>query len=381
MYHAVSAAYFCSSVNIRFAYHSRQLFFCCLFLTVPALAISQVINWPNPEVEALYRRAQSSLAAGAYRQAIASYQQAIPLAPEETILYRDLANAYYRSGEFKKAATTIDPVIDDGRGDPIAYALASSIQSGLKEEKKAKKLLDKGIDKFPNSGYLFHERGKLYEEQSDERQALQNWVDGIAADPAYYLNYYDAAKSYLLTTKPVWTIIYGEIFVNLERQTPRSAEARKILLAAYQKFFSTPDLIDVSKYEKDGKQKSPESFEQAVRRTLYKLAPVVADGINTENLTMLRVRFTIEWMHRFQNKYSFTLFSSLDELIRQGHFDAYNQWLFGKADNPAEFTSWNNFHPLAIAAYDSFYLAHPLQMTASDARNGNISKDIFPNSK
>ncbi len=346
-------------------------------LLLASFAVKAQTGWPSPEVEALYKSAQASLASGAFRQAIASYQQAIALAPGQMILYRDLASAYLLSGNYNRAESTISSVIEKGEADAQSYAIASAIQTALKEDKKARRLLDKGIERYPASGFLFHEKGKYYEEQGELQDALKYWLEGIAADPAYHINYYDAARAYMQTSKPVWAILYGETFVNLERFTPRSNETRKLLLSAYRRFYATPDAADVPRFGKNASSAAPRSFEEAVSQTLLRLAPVVADGISTENLTMLRTRFTMDWMASGAAKYPFTLFNHWDDLLRAGHFDAYNQWLFGRAENGAQYEAWVKFHPEAVKNYEAYYGQHPLLPTAADAYNDGVLKGIF----
>jgi len=372
-------SYFCRAV-IRFLKMPFRLLtiWTLAFLLPLCPALAQGLKWPNPEVEQLYKSAQASLSAGAYRQAIASYQQAIAQAPDVMILHRDLAQALLLSGNPLRAEKVIDPLIEKGEADAMSYVIAANVQMGLKEDKKARKLLDKGIEKFPNSGFLYHERGKFYEEQDNMTDALRQWVEGTAAEPTYHLNYYEAARSYMGTTKYVWAIIYGEMFVNLERSTPRSAETRKLLLSAYNRFYATPDQVKGSK-----KQKKTEidNFEAAVSETLLKLAPVLSDGINTESLTMLRTRFSMEWMAAYAGRFPFTLFRMYDELLRAGHFDAYNQWLFGRAENAAQFDAWVKFHPGAILEYELFYTRHPLRPIPADAYSHDISKQMFTGAK
>lgn len=350
--------------------------FSLVFFLAPA-PVSAQETWPSPEVEALYKSAQASLGAGAFRQAIASYQQAIALAPGKALLYRDLANAFLLSGSYARAEQTIMPLIEKDRADAQAYAIAASIQSALREDKKARKLLEKGLERYPNSGYLYHQKGRHYEERDELQTALRAWMDGIAADPAYHVNYYEAARTYMKTSKPVWAIIYAEIFVNLERVTPRSGETRKMLLAAYRRFFASPDATEVPDFGKAASDARPSSFEEAVTQTLLRHAPVLADGLSTENLTMLRTRFAMDWSATYEARYPFSLFSHWDDLLRTGHFDAYNQWLFGRAENAAQYDAWTKFHPEALPAYDKWYAAHPLRPTAGDAYNNASLKGIF----
>lgn len=328
-------------------------------------------------MEALFKSAQASLAAGSFGPAIASYQQAIALAPDKPVLYRDLANAFYLSGNYRRAESTINPLIESGRADATAYAIAASIQTALREDKKARKLLDKGLEKYPGSGFLFHEKGKYYEQQRDLPEALKTWLAGIAADPSYHVNYYEAARAYMQTEQPVWAMLYAEIFINLERYTPRSGETRKLMLAAYKRFYHTPDADAVPRFGKKPRKQPADDFEGAVSETLLRLAPVLADGVSTENLTMLRTRFCMDWMARHAQKYPFTLFNYWDDLLRAGHFDAYNQWVFGRAENQAQYDAWMKFHPEAMPAFEQYAAAHPLLPTASDAYNKAELKGIF----
>lgn len=347
---------------------------CCLSLH---LAAAQVINWPTPEVEQLYNQARGFLSNGNIRQAIPVYQQAINLAPDVVILYRDLGNAYYLMGNYEGADKTLEPVIESGRADEQCYQIAAASKSAQKEEKKARKVLDAGIRKYPHSGLLYHDYGKMYDDKNEEEDALKYWLAGIAADPAYRVNYYEAARTYMITSKPVWAILYGELFVNMEPQTPRGNETRKMLLAAYRKLYAATGSSELKAFGKTS-QEAPATFEAAVYDTYRKLAPVVSDGINTESLTMLRTRFIIDWNARYAAKYPYTLFSLQDEMLRDGQFDAYNQWLFGRAESAAFYASWTGFHPEAIPALTAWQSSRPLRPTASDAYNDGRTKGIFP---
>lgn len=333
--------------------------------------------WPSPEAEQLYNQARQYLSNGNLRQAIPLYQQAIAIAPDQMILYRDLANAWYLSGNYEQADKTIEPVLESGRADEQCYQIAAASKNAQKEDKKVKKILSKGIEKYPHSGLLYHEWGKFYDDQNLEEEALQKWLAGIAADPAYRINYYEAARTYILTKKPVWALLYGEIFINMEPNTPRSYETRKLVMAAYKKIF-TSAATEVQAFGKNAKKETADDFEAAVLQTLMKLAPVVSDGVNAENLIMLRTRFLMDWQHTCALKYPFTLFSYQDDLLRYGYFDAYNEWLFGKVENIQQHEGWLKFHPQAIPSLEKWQGAHPLRPAFSDSYNDAKLKGLLP---
>lgn len=324
--------------------------------------------WESPETEQLYNTAKEALSRGAIKQAIVLFQQVADREPGAAIVKRDLAQALLLAGERADAAATIEPLIESGQADEQSYQIAGSawLQSG--ERKKAKKALQAGIKRYPQSGIIYHELGKYYEEGADLEYALDAWLQGIQVDPDYYLNYYEAARIYAGTSKPVWTILYGEIFVNKERQTPRSYEMRKMMLEAYRQIFTTkiemPDTSDIK-------------FDDAVTYTLLQLAPVVGDGITVENLTMLRTRFVMDWMGFYGQKYPYSLFTYQENLLQEGHFDAYNQWLFGKAENAGQYEAWIKFHTAAVPSMEKWVTAHRFQPTASDSYNDRELRALF----
>ena len=57
---------------------------------------------------------------------------------------------------------------------------------------------------------------------------------GIEMDPGYSGNYYNAARYYFYTKDKTWSLIYGEIFVNMESLTDRAAAMKGLLLQAYK---------------------------------------------------------------------------------------------------------------------------------------------------
>ena len=56
-------------------------------------------------------------------------------------------------------------------------------------------------------------------------------------------------------------------------------------------------------------------------------------------------------------------------MIRYGYFDIYNQWLFGKAENPAQFEAWTKFHNDAMPELDEWLLQNKMRPVAGDAYN------------
>lgn len=346
-----------------------------------ALQASAQTRWPSPEIEQMYNEARGQLTQGNLQQAIMLYSRAIRIAPDVMVLHRDLANAYYLAGYYEEAQKTLEPIIKSGQADEQSFQVMSASYLEQKEDKKARSYLQKGLERYPHSGMLYNQMGKMHEDLQKEEEALTNWLEGIEQDPAYHLNYYDAARTYMRTNKTVWAIIYGELFINLEQQTARANETRTMLLAAYKRLFNSFAVGDMPKYKSKEKISAPTGFEGAVYNTYLKLSPVVSDGFNIENLIMLRTRFMIEWGEENAARYPFTLFKRQDDMLRKGYFDTYNQWLFGKAISPQEYDAWNKFHVKEMPALEQWLAAHPYQPVRGDVYNRKEVDGIFDKQK
>jgi hypothetical protein len=107
----------------------------------------------------------------------------------------------------------------------------------------------------------------------------------------------------------------------------------------------------------------------------------MGDGITTENLIMLRTRFAMEWMTYYAAKYSYSLFTYHDKLLRDGQFDAYNQWLFGKAENVALYNSWTQFNPSAMPGINSWMQQNRYNPTSADFYNTKEISSLFSKKK
>lgn len=355
----------------------------CWLLILPLKGISQTTIWSSPEVEQMYAQAKDYLSKGGIKQSIVLLQQVIQLEPNVMILHRDLAYCYNLVGDHAEAYSTIEPIINSGRADEQSYYIAGSALNAMGDKKKAKKTFDKGIKIYPHSGMLFCELGKYYSDNNDLEYALRSWLEGIEGDPAYHVNYYEAAKAYAGTDQPLWTILYGEIFINMEKETVRSTDARRLVMLAYTKLFNTIGTGYVPKYGGGSTTAAPkkQDFEKAAMDLFLQLAPVMSDGITTDNLIMLRTRFVMDWMANYAAKFPFSLFTYHDRLLRDGQFDAYNQWLFGAAENQALFKSWTQFNPNAIPGINAWMQQNRYYPTASDFYNDKEVGKLFTKKK
>ena len=282
----------------------------------------------------LHETAKTFMKQGDHANAIIVLNRAVQLDPENLDITKDLALSYYFQGDNGNALKTINILLNKDVSDDQTYQIAGLIYKQGNMVKDAEKMYKKALKKFPNSGPLYNELGELQWQQKNF-DAIKQWEKGIETDPSYSKNYYNAAKYYYLSTDKVWGLLYGEIFLNMEPFSTKAPEIKEMLLNGYKKLFSTATL-DVN-----AKGNSP--FVNAYLKNMNNQGSIVSAGISTETLSMLRTRFVLDWFHTPNNP-SFRLFAYQQQLLREGLFEAYNQWLFGGTQNLSNYQQWISTH-------------------------------------
>jgi Tfp pilus assembly protein PilF len=311
----------------------------------------------SEDVKQLRETAQGFMRSGDFDNAILILNRALLQDKKSLDLQKDLAMAYYYKRDFAKALDGVKVLIDRSDADVMVFQIAGNVYKALEEVKDCEKMYKKGLKKFPKSGPLYSEYGELLWEVKDFT-AIQQWEKGIQADPSFSGNYYNAAQHYFYSNDKVWSLIYGEIFVNMESMTERGAAMKKMLLDAYkEKLFQEADLL------KD-LDKNKSEFSKAFLNAMNKQAVLTGNGVTTEVLTMVRTRFILDWYANNAVKFPFRLFDYQQQLIREGMFEAYNQWLFGTVENLAVYDNWTKINNEKYTAFSNFQKSRIFRMPA-----------------
>jgi tetratricopeptide (TPR) repeat protein len=324
--------------------------FLCTFLTL--LVFSQ----DDPKV--LHETGRNFMRTGDYNNAIIVLNRALELDKNNLEMQKDLVMTYYLKRDFTKALEGVENLVDRNDADVMTFQIAGNVYKAMEEVKDCEKMYKKALKKFPKSGPLYSEYGELLWAIKDF-SAINFWEKGIQVDPAYSGNYYNAALYYFHTQDKVWSLIYGEIFVNMESMGERGAAMKELLLTGYkEKMFAEADLLkDVDKNKSE--------FAKAFLRGMSKQSSLASKGISTEILTMIRTRFILDWYTANAFKYPFRLFDYQQQLIREGMFDAYNQWLFGSMENLAAYENWTKTHSSEFNAFSTFQKSRVFRIPAN----------------
>ena len=301
----------------------------------------------QPDLTQLRETVRTFQRQGDYDNAILVLNKALQQQLDNLDLLKDMAYTEYLQHDYKRAKETIEPLLDRADADVQTFQIAGNIYRGMEEVKDCEKVYKKGLRKFPHSGALHAEYGELLLfAMKDHEGAIGIWEKGIEADPSYAGNYFHAAKFYHAMNEWVWSLFYGEIFINLESLSTRTAEMKSMLVDAYKKFYLEAPAAAA-------KQKN--AFETAYRETLAKQADLAAMGVTADNLTMIRTRFLLDWFEGPAGKFPHKLFDQQQWLVKEGLFEAYNQWAFGAAGNIVAFQNWVNTH---ADSYNQFTRYH-----------------------
>lgn len=263
--------------------------------------------------------------------------KALEMEPQNLMILKDVALTYYLAGDFKRAAARIFPLTDRVDADVQVFQIAGNIFKASEDSRTCDKLYKKGLKKFPKSGALYSEYGDLKWSLEKPEEAIQQWEAGINSDPSHSGNYYHAAKFYFAAADKVRSIIYGEIFTNLESYSVRTSEIKILLIESYKRAF-------VSSESKQYYIKKTTEFEVKFLETLMKQSALASRGITSESLLIIRSRFMLDWFTANSNAFPHQLFDHLQYLMRDGMFEAYNQWLFGPAADVNAYQNWLKTH-------------------------------------
>jgi tetratricopeptide (TPR) repeat protein len=311
-----------------------------------ALAAS-VICVAQPSDQSSQETARSFMRTGDFDNAILVLSRALQQDNKNLEIQKDLVMAYYYKRDYARALEVVKSIVDREDADVVTFQISGNVYKALEDVKEADKMYKKALKKFPASGPLYSEYGELLWAKKDYN-AINFWEKGIKEDPSFAGNYYNAALYYYYTQDKVWTLIYGEVFVNMETLTQRSAAMKQLLLTAYkEKLFNNADMMK-------GEEKNKNEFTKAYLQTMNKQSYLANRGINTDALTAIRTRFILDWFNSYGNKFPFKLFDYHQQLIREGMFEAYNQWLFGTVENLAAYDNWTKTHTDAYTKFSNF---------------------------
>jgi tetratricopeptide (TPR) repeat protein len=282
----------------------------------------------------------------------------------------ELAWCDYQLTDYKAATEVLEPLVNQQEATADFYQLLGNTYDEMGKSGKAVSTYNDGLKRFPNAGCLYLELGNIAYKQENFKDALFYYEKGIEIEPIFASNYYRATQIYLASTEEVWAVMFGEIFMNLEKNTERSKTLSKQLFDIFRNEiilnrndisvdFYNITIIYSDSYER--KNVFPQYYQDAMLKACK--GEVFLD---LEALTRIRKRFILELYRRTPDFHN-VVFNYHKTLIDKGYFEAYNYWLFdyGASEESAkwirdnrkkfdDFMKWFEQHPMPISKNNLF---------------------------
>lgn len=289
---------------------------------------------------------------GKLDESIELLKEAQKLDPERFDYPYELAYAHYLKEDYKSAIKILEQNINHKDVTERLFQLLGNSYDVLGKFEKAFESYDAGLKKFPNSGMIYLEKGNVYWNKKEYGKALTFYEKGIEVDPKFPSNYFRATKVYCSSSEEVWGMIYGELFMNLERNSKRTSEISKLLFDTYKneiKFssdtsfsvsFSKNSTMNVSDLKDPNKIKLP--FGIGVYEPTLMSAILSVKTIDINSLVNIRSIFVDQYFKNGHDKtYPNVLFNYQKKVKDAGHIEAYNYWILMKGDEPG-FEKWKS---------------------------------------
>ena len=344
-----------------------------ILLTVSATALGQTDK--EKALKNLYEAIRLT-DAGHFKESIKLLKEAQKLDPDKFDYPYEIAYTLYESKDYKGAIKILKKLRKHKDVRDLLYQLLGNSYDYIGKPKKALKIYDEGLKRFPNSGRLYLEKGNVYLNQEKYNKALPFYEKGIKLDPAFPSNYYRAALLYCNSSESLWGLIYGEIFMNLERNSKRTEEISKLLYDTYKNVIQFKgDSINIDLCRTIEINISKEDNLTPPFCTIYGVTLILAlineKTINLNSLDRIRQNFIKIYYEEKRNKdYPNVLFDFQKKIKDAGHFEAYNHWILMKGDEDAfdkwysqntkkwkDFVNWFTKNGLTLDQEHKFYRA------------------------
>ncbi|MCB0397144.1 MAG: tetratricopeptide repeat protein [Flavobacteriales bacterium] len=326
----------------------------------------------HDEAVQLGRQAIELMESGQIDASVELLEKAQKLDPDNISFPYEIGYAYYLGKNYGKAAKVLKGLLDHPKVMDRVYQMLGNAYDMDGKKDKAISAYEAGINKFPNSGMLYLERGIMELMAKDYAKALWYFEKGIEADPEFSSNYYRAAQIYLISTDEFWGLIYGEIFINMEGNTPRAAEISKSMFDVYKSEITfsgdTSAQVSLSSSEinmtaEDLGQELKLPYGLMVYEMVMTVSLLSEKEINLASLHRIRSRFVENYFSmEHDKKYPNILFDLQKEVLDAGHMEAYNYWILRRGDEE-EFKAWKEKNEEKWDAFHNWFREHSLMMS------------------
>ena len=370
----------------------KQWIFGLFMLSVSLAAFAQAapedeFKSLSPEDQELLSKVVKLVDEGLSEAVIPDFDLLAKKYPKNYLVQYERAYNLYMLGRYDEVLKLKKFLLNHKFSTERTYQLIGNSYDNSGDSKKAVKVYEEGLKRFPHSGSLYLELGAVSLSQKDYDKALEYYNRGILAQPDFASNYYRAAMLYLASERgKVWGLVYAETAVllapsNDERHEVMAASIVDCLKESVRMSFGDKDSLSVKltpnrNIQIDEKTKDvyldfPGIYEAAIELPLNKMfmEKVLFTG-SLSQLIEVRRGLVENYFSVTDNLYgsSMYLLEFQKKIIDAGHWDAYNYFLFMPCF-PEEFEAWYSADNAPLDSFIDWYNNAPFIL--GDGRSVN----------
>jgi len=330
-----------------------------IFISISGFSQTQV---EKDEAVNLTFKAIKLMDSGSYKESIKLLKKACKLDPNVYSYPYELGYAYYLKGDLKKSIKTFEKVVGMDSITDQCYQMLGNVYDINGNPEKAIETYNVGLQMFPNSGRLYLELGVMH--ISDPGKAIEFHEKGIEVEPSYPSNYYWASKIYCNSSTKMWGLLYGEIFMNIERGSKRTEEISKLLLEVYDSAIDFTSDTSTSVSFCGDLILDVEDFDKIPFSIMYEACSGFAIAgmkeVNLESVANMRKNFIDYYFNQgFELDYPNFVFDWHQYLSSLDYFESYNYWLLMQG-KPEEFNEWYEINKDEFDDFIEWFIDNPM---------------------
>lgn len=346
-----------------------------IVLLLGLITVSAMPARADDRAQKLAERALRLTDAGRVEEAIRTWDSAVAVAPDVAAYRYERVLCHVMLERYDQALQDLRPIYRDTNLYDRGYQLMGNICDLKGDSVQSMQFYKEGFAKWPNSGRLHYEFGAAAKLAGRTQEAIDWWAKGVKVEPDFATNYYWVAKSFAKTANKIWTLIYGEAFLNLERGSKRTQEISKLLFDTWNAGFRLGDTTDPMHFCSDelleqpgprgvSTMSFPMAFEFCIALASQHLIPEtgVKTRLSMAELVEVRKRFLTAWKKQgFDSLYTNTLLDWENRVAVRGYLTEYFYWIYSYGDD-SEMTAWFRSNEKKFDTFLGWYGSEPLSI-------------------
>ena len=261
--------------------------------------------------------------------------------------------AQYQLGNYGLVVKEGKALMKNSNANSQCYQMVGNVQDLMGDRNAALQTYDEGLKRFPNSGFLYLEKGNILASDKKLPEAVECYTHGVEVQPDFDSNYFHLAEIYTMSDNPLWAIFYAEVVCNITSSTERRDIMGKAIYDIYNMNITTDgkdiklDFVSSQSAAigRDSTQNQVPidlSYAMLLYNNLYARKDdfLKSGKLSISQLTDLRER-TFQDLDSLgqEGYYNIGLLNYYRQVIKSGHWEAYNMFLMQKG-NPDEADQW-----------------------------------------